>query len=962
MNDETKITVSFKNNVGGEAKLEKYKQTLMEINSVLGGLNTGAAKELVSTASSTKSMAKDISTMAKQGNIAFNFTTVRAFGRAIKGLATNIGHYVSQSAGYLENMNLLDVAYNNDTKSATKFVNKLSEMYGLDESWGYRTVGIFKQLANAMGITAEMGSKVSETMTQFAIDVSSLYNIDTNDAVQIITSALAGQTKPARRLGADITMSTLQTTLDNAGIERQVANLSYAEKRLVIIASLLGQVSEANNDWGRTIESVANQTRIMHEQWNRLTRTIGNMLLPIVKKILPYVNAILMVLTEIFSIVASLLGYNEEDFDFFGTGPEIEIEEPKIQDYYGGITDGANKAAKANDNLKKSMMGLRSFDKLNNISSPSSSGAGGSGGGGVGGGIGGGIGGIGPDIMDLANKAMDDYNKKLENVKMRATEIRDKIMEWLGFTKLTNEQGEFLGFKFDHITSGTVLGALAVGGIIYNGVRKILKMAEKLGLIKFPNFQGISKALTTMSKLKMPTFITKLFSGGFSGAVTTLTPIALLLATIVGEFDVIAHNKDVQQKLKDLKDSFGRLYLTLKPLVESALEKLAPIFENIGKALGILWDAISNLIGEQWETFVTTLAFINSLSLDAINDGIQIFCDLIDGDFDAAIGHFLDHIDKMKKNAENFVKGLFDANKIKEKVEDATKKLDDIKKWFDELPEKAGEKAGEMLDNFYEEIKKIVNDKKTRDKYIKQGMKIIGYILAGTLIMGNPISLGIALFTFLWNDVMSKENKEKFKSLGIEILKLIGTGIMTFTPVGWGIKALTNIYDDFKTSIKNKDWGYLGKTIGSKLLNGITNGLSGAVTGTITIGGKFLSGIKKALNLEANGGIFKNGKWQPITNYAAGGLPPVGQMFVAREKGPELVGTINGSTAVMNNNQIVSSVASGVYSAVKSAMGSNNNQQVFNIYLDKNHKIATYTLGELQQMATTNGKPIKIGG
>ena len=45
-------------------------------------------------------------------------------------------------------------------------------------------------------------------------------------------------------------------------------------------------------------------------------------------------------------------------------------------------------------------------------------------------------------------------------------------------------------------------------------------------------------------------------------------------------------------------------------------------------------------------------------------------------------------------------------------------------------------------------------------------------------------------------------------------------------------------------------------------------------------------------------------------------------MFIAREAGPELVGTIGGHTSVMNNDQIVASVSDGVYRAVKSAMGS----------------------------------------
>ena len=53
--------------------------------------------------------------------------------------------------------------------------------------------------------------------------------------------------------------------------------------------------------------------------------------------------------------------------------------------------------------------------------------------------------------------------------------------------------------------------------------------------------------------------------------------------------------------------------------------------------------------------------------------------------------------------------------------------------------------------------------------------------------------------------------------------------------------------------------------------------------------------------------------------FATGGFPDEGQMFIAREAGPELVGTLNGHTAVANNDQIVSGIASaneGVVTAV----------------------------------------------
>src|SRR5699024_3997301 len=50
--------------------------------------------------------------------------------------------------------------------------------------------------------------------------------------------------------------------------------------------------------------------------------------------------------------------------------------------------------------------------------------------------------------------------------------------------------------------------------------------------------------------------------------------------------------------------------------------------------------------------------------------------------------------------------------------------------------------------------------------------------------------------------------------------------------------------------------------------------------------------------------------------FASGGFPEEGQMFFARENGPELVGTIGGSTAVVNNTQIVDAVSAGVANAV----------------------------------------------
>ena len=61
-----------------------------------------------------------------------------------------------------------------------------------------------------------------------------------------------------------------------------------------------------------------------------------------------------------------------------------------------------------------------------------------------------------------------------------------------------------------------------------------------------------------------------------------------------------------------------------------------------------------------------------------------------------------------------------------------------------------------------------------------------------------------------------------------------------------------------------------------------------------------------------------------IGTWATGGFPEEGQLFIAREAGAELVGSIGHKTAVANNDQIVAAVSAGVYEAVSAAMSGNN--------------------------------------
>ena len=213
--NQTEVSIKFSNSITKLDALEKYAERLTTIRSALAGIDTGKTKELDKSAKSTEDISENIKDIQKKIDIAFSYAKIQKFSRALFNVVKGMSNLVKKSSDYLENINLFQVAFDNNYNSAEKFINKLNEMYGLDESWLVRTVGIFKQLSNAMNLSTEQGTKLSTLLTRMSIDISSLYNIDIERASSVLQSAMAGQTRPIRSAtGADITQATLQQTLN----------------------------------------------------------------------------------------------------------------------------------------------------------------------------------------------------------------------------------------------------------------------------------------------------------------------------------------------------------------------------------------------------------------------------------------------------------------------------------------------------------------------------------------------------------------------------------------------------------------------------------------------------------------------------------------------------------------------------------------------------------------------------
>ena len=172
-----------------------------------------------------------------------------------------------------------------------------------------------------------------------------------------------------------------------------------------------------------------------------------------------------------------------------------------------------------------------------------------------------------------------------------------------------------------------------------------------------------------------------------------------------------------------------------------------------------------------------------------------------------------------------------------------------------------------------------------------------------------------------------KDNISKFlnyiKEIPGKVLKAIGN--IKNKVLQKGSDIVSGLKDGFneKVSTFTSVLGALPETIrnaipnlfdvGSSIIQNFANGFSSVHIPMPHIGWDWTGGSIRIGNFSFSLPRF-NLKW-----YAKGGFPEMGQLFIANEAGPEMVGKMGKRNAVANNNQIVDGIKNGVFEAVLDA-------------------------------------------
>ena len=391
------------------------------------------------------------------------------------------------------------------------------------------------------------------------------------------------------------------------------------------------------------------------------------------------------------------------------------------------------------------------------------------------------------------------------------------------------------------------------------------------------------------------------------------------------------------------EDFANKMQLTTNVLVNS----LAPAFEFFGNVVQYAVIGLGRII--ELLTGVNILAKTVDNGFKGASKSAKEFNDNLSG---------LDEISNISEDSGGLSTGIGSQlnalNEFQNKIAevDAWLKKTGFKTFFEEL----GKVIGKVAETTGKVFKKIYESFGTGDfSWVGNGL-IKGFNWASEQIEKiDWAGLGTKIGTTISNSIL----KTDWVSLGKSILKLVVTSATSISKLHFSLvdSAINTVKDYILKKV-----GIDGNSIGGKLANAIATGYKTTikyVTGSLfNPVGTIKNAFDSVINFfKANGGIFA-GSWQPITAYAGGGGPTTGEMFVAREAGPEMVGTIGGHTAVMNNDQIVASVSAGVYEAVLSAMGGQSDRPIILNVNGKEFAKATY--GDYQEEGSRRGANTSI--
>lgn len=923
-----------------QAALATLSRQLVTLQSAVSGLTNrlnSTGKGANTAAVSVKSYAASADTARiSSTKLALAIGKVLAMFGGLRGIIRGLNSAIGYSSSLTEIQNVIDQTFGAYQEGLQEFSKTSIQNYGMSELTAKQMAGRYQAMAVAMGLPREQAAEMSVELTKLAGDLASFYDKDVTEVGESMNAVLTGMTRPMRQYGVDLTQATLKEFALKQGLDADIASMTQAEKTMLRYQYVMHATSAAQGDFQRTSQTWHNQITQLKQNFQALGSVIGTGLINALKPFVQAMNAALQGLIEFSKKVINALGkIFGWELEASSGGMALDDSIYDAADATGALGDSADgaagslgKAAKAAKALKTITLGI---DELNinapeSPSSSSGSGSGGSGGAG-GGGTGGGLVSSG-DVEYQLKKTEAIWEKDLslwDVGRMISDAIRDKLesIDWESVFEKARSFGKGLADFFNGLIDPETFRTM--GETIANGLNTVIYAihdfldtfdAENLGLALAERINGFIttfdwrefgetvKLWATKLQTTIATFISNIdWSEVFKSVGEFFEGLGVDgIGALFGVFSMLKFAKNIKTFFKNL-------------ITGNAGGFIGTVTMSIGIAVGILgfFDTFGNPIVDKGAKWVLKEFFgkeITDEELQEIRDeyGLSLklkdmFADLRD----AFTGEYY----KTEKwtnrlNIYNlFYKSFWDAAGGQKLERTGNSIIDSFKglvakirgeisslllKMFNDLVAPIANKAANLLDligmdDVADQLRTWVNDTTTVLQKEVDAANPVGEVEIDTNDPQPQVQMDVeaARRWFARNNKIGalQVNAPNMTS-GLSAERTKANNWLRQNPLSmWTAKP------DMLTPVKS-GWNTMTAWLNKNPIKVPVKSPQFKVTGTQTIQG--------------------TGTWSKVTvpkieAFAMGGFPQ-GDLFIANERSPELVGTIGGRTAVSSGGEI----------------------------------------------------------
>lgn len=222
------------------------------------------------------------------GQISVALGSVFAVGKAVSEVQQSIG----LARDLAETQSAVNVIFGQGAAKVKAFADNAVDALGQTRNQALGAANTFATFGKSAGLSGEGLVGFSTKLVTLSADLASFKNTSPEQAIEAIGAALRGESEPIRSYGILLDDATLRQRALALGIVNTTKNsLTPQQRVLAAQAEIFAQTSDAQGDFMRTSDGLANQQRITSAAIAETKTKIGELLLPAITAVTVFINS-----------------------------------------------------------------------------------------------------------------------------------------------------------------------------------------------------------------------------------------------------------------------------------------------------------------------------------------------------------------------------------------------------------------------------------------------------------------------------------------------------------------------------------------------------------------------------------------------------------------------------------------------------------------------------------------------